>query len=186
MAPALKTFVATLALGLSFLALGAVPAAAKAPCWQLVINDWYDGRIDHTYPIACYQQAIQHLPEDVKDYSGAADEISRAMFAAIHQDRGDPGSGGSGGASAGPGGGGSGPTALAGGADKPPKGFVERLLDGLGPANAGSVPLPLLILAGIAIVLLAAAGASFLARRIQARRMTPATAPAPVRPNPDS
>ena len=61
---------------------------------------------------------------------------------------------------------------------EPPKGLVSRLIDKIGPSNADSVPLPLLVLAGIAFLLLAAAAASFVARRIQARRVMPAPAPA--------
>jgi hypothetical protein len=61
---------------------------------------------------------------------------------------------------------------------EPPKGLVSRLIDKIGPSNADSVPLPLLVLAGIAFLLLAAAGASFVARRIQARRVMPQPAPA--------
>jgi hypothetical protein len=174
---ALKSLFATAAVACSFLALGAAPAVAATPCWKLVINDWYDGRIDNTYPVACYEEAIRHLPEDVRDYTGASDEISRAMFAAIHQDRGDgPGPDGGTGGSAAP--------YTATGSDGAPKGFIERLLDDLGPSNASAVPLPLLVLAGIALLLLTAAGGSFLAKWIQARRMTPATATAPTRPNP--
>src|SRR5204862_1262527 len=66
-----------------------------------------------------------------------------------------------------------------GGNGGPPKGFLSRWIDWLGPKNAGSVPLPLLVLAAIALLLLAAAAASFVARRIQGRRVVPATAPAP-------
>src|ERR671924_350462 len=61
---------------------------------------------------------------------------------------------------------------------EPPKGLISRLIDKIGPSNADSVPLPLLVLAGIAFLLLAAAGGSFVARRIQARRVMPAPAPA--------
>jgi hypothetical protein len=174
MPPALKTLFTAAAVALSFLTLGAAPAAAATPCWKLVINDWYDGRIDHTYPVACYEEAIRHLPEDVRDYTGASDEISRAMFAAIHQDRGD-----------GPDGGGTAAAQFTStGSDGAPKGFIERLLDDLGPSNASSIPLPLLVLAGIALLLLTAAAGSYVAKWIQARRMTPATATAPTRSNP--
>ena len=50
----------------------AAPAqAAAAPCWKLLITDWYDGTIDKAYPIPCYQQAIDHLPTDAQLYSSA-------------------------------------------------------------------------------------------------------------------
>ena len=40
----------------------------------------------------------------------------------------------------------------------------------LGPNTADSVPVPLLVLGGLALALMAAAGISFFARRMQARR----------------
>src|SRR5205814_10617960 len=49
--------------------------------------------------------------------------------------------------------------------------------DKLGPGNATSIPLPLMILAGVALLLVAAAGASDAARKIQARHAHPATVP---------
>ncbi|HVM11759.1 MAG TPA: hypothetical protein VM638_04715, partial [Actinomycetota bacterium] len=42
------------------------------------------------------------------------------------------------------------------------------------PSNADEIPLPLLVLAGLALALLAAAAAGFVARRVQARRLRPA------------
>ena len=68
----------------ALLAAGASQAAAKkssgTPCWKLVVNDWFDnGRIDGTYPIPCYTQAIQHIPEDALVYSSAPNDIRRAI-----------------------------------------------------------------------------------------------------------
>ncbi len=54
-------------------------AAAATPCWKALLNDWYDGRIDNTYPIHCYQDALSHLPADVQTYSSAHDDILRAL-----------------------------------------------------------------------------------------------------------
>jgi hypothetical protein len=173
--------IATLAAALA-LGIAAAPAAASStPCWKVVVSDWYaDGRIDNTYPLHCYQDALEHLPPDVKAYADASDEIQRAMQAAIRDNReklaahdqtsGRPNRD---------------PQAFAtgssGGGD-PPNGFLSRWIDWLGPKNAGSVPLPLLVIAAIAMLLLAAAAASFVARRIQSRRVVPA--PAPVPPGP--
>ena len=56
------------------------------------------------------------------------------------------------------------------------------MLDKLGPKNADSVPVPLLVLASIAILLLGAAGASYGVRWYQVRRGTLAPAPAPRDP----
>jgi hypothetical protein len=188
---AFKRLFALAALTVAALAVSAPSASAATPCWKQVLGDWFvDGRIDNTYPIACYTQAQQHLGEDAKSYSGAPDDIHRALLAAIRQDRG--GRGGSSGGNLGGGGpitGGGGPITGGGergggngtpsGTSTPAthKGPIQRAIDWIGPSNAESIPLPLLILAGIAFLLLAAAAASFVARRIQARRLRPAPAP---------
>ena len=157
------------------LAFGAGNAAAKTPCWKTLLNDWYDGRIDGTYPVSCYTAAINHLPEDLQDYSQARSDLSRALENAI--------------------------LAMGGNNNEPPppdtmvppesgssstahkdKGFFERIANALGPGNATSIPLPLLILAGVGLLLIAGAGASVGARKIQARRAQ--TQPATVPPQP--
>jgi hypothetical protein len=71
--PVLIALVAALAAAVS-------PAAATKPCWQRLIDDYSDGRIDRTYPVACYNQALAHLPEDVRVYSTAEDDIHRALL----------------------------------------------------------------------------------------------------------
>jgi len=169
--PSLLITIATLAVAA---VLGAAPpASAKTPCWQVVISDWYEnGRIDKTYPIPCYAQAIHHLPVDVQSYADAASEINRAMLDQMRRDRNStdqPSSHGKKKAA---------PTFAINPGGEPPKGFLSNLIDKIGPSSADSVPLPLLVLAGIALLLLAAAGGSFVARRIQARRVMPAPAPA--------
>jgi len=50
---------------------------------------------------------------------------------------------------------------------------ILRAIEWLGPSDAAAVPLPLLVLAGVAFLLLAAAGGSLLNRRLQARRLQP-------------
>jgi hypothetical protein len=55
-----------------------VGSAAK-PCWQVLVDDWADGAISNLYPINCYRQALQKMPEDVRLYSNASDEINRAL-----------------------------------------------------------------------------------------------------------
>ena len=71
------------------------PAAAKDPCWKTLIDDWYDGRIDSVYPVACYRAALEHMPEDVAQYSSLGDDINRALQAAIASQGSDGGSNGS-------------------------------------------------------------------------------------------
>ena len=55
-------------------------AAAGTSCAQRVLRVWTDnGRVDGMYPSKCYLDAIGSLPEDVRTYSSAVDDISRAM-----------------------------------------------------------------------------------------------------------
>ena len=55
-------------------------------------------------------------------------------------------------------------------AEEPKQGLILRAIEWLGPSDASAVPLPLLILAGVAFLLLAAAGGSLVNRRLQERR----------------
>ena len=66
----------------------ASPAGAASSCGRAVIDDWYDnGRVDGTYALHCYDDAINTLPRDVRDYSSAKDDIQRALQA---RKRGEP------------------------------------------------------------------------------------------------
>jgi len=205
------TLVAVLAVLLGALALPQA-GAAKTPCSTQLINDWYDGRIDKAYSLACYKQALSALPEDVEIYSSAREDIQRALFEATRK-TGKP------------------PTAAktliqppkkqVGNRNPPtvpenetpaptptPKGTpstpppatttattpkpatpvqteetettdaeaagsgpIDELFDQGRPERADSIPVPLLVLAGLALLLLAAGAAGFIARRLQARRV---------------
>jgi len=161
------------------------PASSAVPCWKRLINDWYDGRIDEAYPVGCYRQAIKNLPEDVKAYSSAREDIRRALLAAFRKNDGQPPTSGvvqpsgdpSGGSSRSvpDGAGGNEPDRVAGASASASKksrgGPLGALFDLLAPGNADSVPLPLIVLAALAMLLLAAAGAGLVTRRLQARRM---------------
>jgi hypothetical protein len=55
-------------------------AAAATPCWRAVIADWSrDGAIDQAYPAACYRQAMQNAPTDLKVYSTLEDDLQSAL-----------------------------------------------------------------------------------------------------------
>ena len=58
----------------------AEPQAERA-CGKAVLVDWADGRIDKTYPGPCYLAAIADLPEDVRAYTSAKDDITRELQA---------------------------------------------------------------------------------------------------------
>ncbi len=174
--PESVTIVRTLVILLVALAALTVsaPASAAAPCWKRLLNDWYDGRIDKAYPVRCYRDAIDNLPEDVEAYSSAHEDLTRALLSAARRSGGklEPTD--------------IVPAGAAGRRDVPAAGEEEDTIAGgplggdgdgplgfFAPSNADSIPIPLLVLAGLALLLLAAAGASFLARRIQTRRMGP-------------
>jgi hypothetical protein len=154
----------------------AAPAGAAPSCARQVIDDWYDdGRVDRTYPLHCYDDAIDALPPDVRDYSSAKEDIQRALQARMRNEPApaattDPSPGGSGGTTT--------PT-------KPPKN--QTTTDVSNPKNenppeasgqvdsdsAGSVPIPLLVLAGLALLLIAGGSAGYLVRRYQGRNNPP-------------
>jgi hypothetical protein len=183
-----------LVLALAAVAVVAVPAASAAPaatlratsgCDLQVINDWLkDGQVDRVYAIPCYTQAIQRLNSmpDVKGYSSATDDIHDALLAAIRQDRGGGSSGGSGPSGPSDDGGPSSNSSDDGtSTSNGDKSVIRHLADSIGPGDAQSIPLPLLVLGGLAVLLLLAAGGTWFAKRLQARRMTPAPAPSPRR-----
>jgi hypothetical protein len=171
-----------LALAVAFgAALGvAQPAQARSmsTCSKALIHDWYvDGRVDKTYPVHCYREALKQIPEDQIIYGTLRDDLNRALQSAIRQHGGHvtgdtlvmPLAGGSNDGD-GPNG-----TGATGG------GIFHWLAKKLGPSTADSIPIPLLVLGGLAFTLMAAAGVSYLARRIQARRA--AADPPPVGPS---
>lgn len=64
---------------LALVALVAPAPAVAEPCWQRLISDWYDGRVDGVYPPACYRAAIERLPADVQADSLAPAELRNAF-----------------------------------------------------------------------------------------------------------
>jgi hypothetical protein len=197
-------------------------ASAKSakPCWKVLTNDWFDGRIDGTYPIHCYREALQHLPADIEAYSSARDDIKQALQERITQSRkkkdrsgtsssnpsgsgpssggsssGGPSSGGSssgGPSSGGPSSGGpsSGGSSSGGpsneGSQSPDTGNssssttssgpIGKAFDAGKPSSADSVPVPLIVLGAVALLLMAAGAAGFVARRLRTRKVQLASA----------
>jgi hypothetical protein len=161
-------------------------AAAASPCWKTLLNDWYDGRIDNTYPIHCYQDALHHLPADVQTYSSAHDDILRALQSAkarlkrsgksVTPNTPVPPSGGGGK------GGKTSTTKTTGTSTsssttspstttapgRTPPGGLTGVADKANNSGATSIPLPLIVLGALALVLVAAGGIGvFLKRRQQ-------------------
>jgi hypothetical protein len=50
-----------------------------APCWQILLSDSYDGRVDHRYSPSCFHQAVAHIPTVVDVYTGTREELLRAL-----------------------------------------------------------------------------------------------------------
>jgi hypothetical protein len=183
MRPAATTL-ALLALVAGLAAAAAIPSSAAAngkPCWEQVIDDWLDnGTIDGHYKAACYQQALKHVPEDLRDYSNITDAISAALSASL---RGGTGTGTGSGSNSGSGsanGGGSGngnangsagPTRGLQGA--PPQSIYDKGIGSLGTTKASSIPIPLLVLAALGTMLLVSAGGLAARKRLRARRPAP-------------
>jgi len=172
--PLILAFTAALIAG----AFG-VGTAQASTCSKALIRDWYvDGRIDRTYPVHCYREALKDIPEDQIVYGTLRDDLNRALALVISDHNGNvgpntpvPG--------AGDGGGPDDPSSSSGGGSHD-EGFFGWVAKKFGPSTADSVPVPLLILGGLALALIAAAAISFFARRMQAKRA--ATDPPPPGP----
>jgi hypothetical protein len=164
----LKPLTLVLVAAAAAAAFGVSPQPAQArslsACSKALIHDWYvDGRVDKVYPVHCYREALKNIPEDQVIYGTLRQDLNRALQATIRQHNGDvnantpvpplggptDGDGPSGGSSSGP---------------------WHWLAQKLGPNTADSIPIPLLVLGGLALALIAAAGISFFAKRLQARR----------------
>ena len=161
-----RTFVVTVVLALSALAAfsTAVPASAATECGRKVLADWFDnGRIDRLYPLNCYEEAIDAIPDDLRDYADAEDVITRALQAALRGELApggrdptpgdDPNVPSSGGDNTDDGSGGT------GNSDSP------QAAPGVDTSGPSSIPIPLLVLAGMSLALLAAGGLGYLSRR---------------------
>ena len=165
-------------------------AAAATPCWKRVLNDWSNGRAIGTYPLHCYRDAIRHLPEDLRDYSNASDDIEAALQAQIAKrnvripqinptsSSGTSNSGGSSGSS----------TSkqstktpeslrAADGAGLPSRSAYRKAIDNLGTSNADTVPIPLLVLASLGAFLLLLAASLAATKRVRAIRESHRRAP---------
>jgi hypothetical protein len=149
--------------------------ATGKPCWERVIDDWLDnGTIDHRYKAQCYQQALKHVPEDLRDYSNITDAITAALQGSL---RGNNGSGNGSGQGGNSGTGGDGSGTPAGKNRKlqatPARSYYRRAIDNLGSTSADSLPIPLLVLAGLGTALLLSAGGLAARKRLKARAKPP-------------
>ena len=143
-----------------------VSTAHASACSSALIRDWYvDGRIDNTYQVHCYREALKDIPEDQLIYGTLRDDLTRALAGVIATHHGNI----TGATPVPPDDGGSGPNSGST-SGKHDEGFFHWLAKKIGPSTANSVPVPLLLLGGLALALIAAAAISFGARRYQARK----------------
>jgi hypothetical protein len=196
MSPA-KTLVRAALIAGALLMATVRPAAAATPCWKALLNDWYDGRIDNTYALHCYTDALKHLPPDVQTYSSAHDDIERALQSAIAKlgkkkltstteiapppvttttsTTSDGGSGGQKAHPSGPGGGsgGGGTLTTTTSTGRNQGGGLSKLANKLDPGSADSLPVPLLVLGGLALILVAGGAGGLAVKHLRARRSNP-------------
>ena len=60
---------------------------AATACATQILRDWSaDGRVTKTYALPCYEEAIDALPTDIRDYTNAEDVITRALSSAVRSD----------------------------------------------------------------------------------------------------
>jgi hypothetical protein len=139
----------------TLLGTAAQPASAAKPCWERVVDDWYrDGVINGNYPRRCYSEALKNIPNDVKDYGSFEEDVKSALLRRARVLQISPGD--------------SANDRDAGGG--PSEGPFKEAFDRTAPRNADSIPIPLLVLGGLALALVAAGAGGLLRRRLRARR----------------
>jgi hypothetical protein len=118
---------------------------AATPCAEAVLADWQDNsRIDRVYDLPCYGDAIDAIPDDLRDYTDAADVIARAFQRATGREL----------------------------ETRTPQGRQTKVppptkVPPVAASSQASVPIPLLVLAALALTVLAAGGLGYVARRRQ-------------------
>jgi hypothetical protein len=162
-------FVKRLLLLATLLAV-AVPAPASAagtPCRNQVVNDWYrDGKIASSYHLSCYRDALKHIPADADIYSSLREDVQAALRAASRRTQGV-----------------SVPRQVGRGFKPSTPGNVKGALasintpkphDPVPPvvavATSSGTPLPILVLGGIALALVAAGAVGAGVRHARGRR----------------
>jgi hypothetical protein len=162
-------------------AFGPSTAGAAVPCRDRIYNDWYrDGKIATSYPVACYRDALKNVPTDAKEYSSLADDIRSAMQGAIARRAGHtkvPAEIGTGGASSSPRHESSSKSkslSQSSSAPHDPAPHTEQVdttlptstvAAGATSGSSSGVPVPLLVLGGLALALAAVGGVGVIAKR---------------------
>jgi hypothetical protein len=146
-----RTIAVTVLVGaFGVLGLAAAPESASATpaCWRQVINEWVaTDHVSSNYPLHCYREAIAHVPEDLRVYSSIVDDITAALQGGVRTTQAHNGP----------------PTTAA---SRTPSASVFSA-----QRTWNSLPLPVLILAGLSVALMAAGAAGLISRRLKTRRV---------------
>jgi hypothetical protein len=123
--------------------------AGAASCGTAVLKDWADGKLDRAYPVRCYQAALDAMPEDMRSYTSAPDDIKRALLARLRTSRTHHGE-------------------LRGRSRHvaaAPRRTTREALSAAGvTTRATGIPLPLIVIAAVGVALLLAGSAGLLGR----------------------
>ena len=143
-----------LLIALAAAALAAPSTAGAASCGTAVLKAWASGKLDRPYPVKCYQDALDAMPEDMRSYTTAPDDIKRALLARLRTTRTHHGE-------------------LRGRsrqAAAAPRTTAREALSAAGvTTRATGIPLPLIVIAAVGLVLLLAGSAGLLGRFRAAR-----------------
>ena len=119
-------------------------ASATPSCSKAILDDWLDNdRIDRIYDLPCYEAAIDAIPEDLRFYTNAEEVISRAFqnVSGKRLERREL----------------QGPSRV--------EATPPDVVPAVDSSASTAFPLPLLVLGGMSVVLLAAGGAGYVSRR---------------------
>ena len=150
-----RVFIVGLMAAVVAAAASSVARADTTDCGKTVIEAWDNGRLGSSFAPACYRKALQELPEDIRIYSSAEDDINRALIASVAKKSTKAGA---------------------------VKGMVRTLASAQSASStreqaaaaaddpsASAVPLTVLVFAGGALLLVSGASISVLARRVRRR-----------------
>jgi hypothetical protein len=143
-----------LILAVAAAALVIPPTAGAASCGTAVLKDWADGKLDRAYPVKCYQDALDAMPEDMRSYTTAPDDIKRALLARVRATRTHHGE----------------LRARSRHVTAAPRTTAREALSAAGvTTRATGIPLPLVVIAAVGVVLLLGGSAGLLGRFRAAR-----------------
>jgi hypothetical protein len=117
-------------------------SAASPPCADAILAEWLEtNEVESVYPLDCYQAAIDAIPQDLEDYTNAADVIARAFQRAAGRRL-----------------------------ERTPQGPVEppsepAAAPAVDTSSTTSIPIPLLVLGGMSLALLVSGGVGYVSRR---------------------